>query len=292
MMAQLFGLRGSRCRHATIAAAAAAASGSAIMLAGSARLSACEPRRVSKPDAELSQAEGSWRLNLGRTSGFWGDARWYDAQIDRKLGLVAQMIDEIIFALPPLKRGSRVADVCAGSGRAALSLLRAYPEAHVSLIDMDTRRTQIAVDLARQLGMGGQLRQIEAVIDPDDTQTSVLPGSPEHGYDLITATCAIRVMARPPAHYAISRNQGPSSGHGSADGSKDAKLQAVGERYARLFSLMLRSLTPGGHMIIGDHSGALGCYDQLRLMEEAGFVEVDVAWRYKDWFVIGGRRPQ
>jgi hypothetical protein len=28
------------------------------------------------PDAQLPQTEGSWRLNLGRTSGFWGDARW------------------------------------------------------------------------------------------------------------------------------------------------------------------------------------------------------------------------
>jgi hypothetical protein len=54
---------------------------------------------------------------------------------------------------------------------------------------------------------------------------------------------------------------------------------------------MLRSLAPGGHLLIGDHTGALGCYDQMRLMEDAGFEHVDVAWRYKDWFVCGGRRP-
>eukprot|EP01047_Picozoa_sp_COSAG01_P023438 COSAG01_NODE_1418_length_10375_cov_38.842254_11_plen_59_part_00 len=46
-------------------------------------------------------------------SGFWGDARWYDAQIDRKLGgVVAQMIDELVYALPPLRAGSHVADLC------------------------------------------------------------------------------------------------------------------------------------------------------------------------------------
>jgi hypothetical protein len=35
--------------------------------------------------------------------------------------------------------------IVAGSGRAALSLLRAYPEAQVRLVDMDSRRTRIAV---------------------------------------------------------------------------------------------------------------------------------------------------
>ena len=54
--------------------------------------------------------------------------------------------------------------------------------------------------------------------------------------------------------------------------------------------MALNSLAPGGHLLVGDHSGALGCYDQMRLMEEAGFTEVDVAWRFKDWFVIGGRK--
>ena len=108
----------------------------------------------------------------------------------------------------------------------------------------------------------------------------------------------------------------------------------------------------GRHMIIGDHTGAMGLYDQMRLMEEAGFTEVccpiskhsspcafsglrvlfisgtittsgpdhravrvtgatprndvsaaragctiahvpqvDVAWRQRDFFVCGGRRP-
>ena len=42
---------------------------------------------------------------------------------------------------------------------------------------------------------------------------------------------------------------------------------------------MAFSLAPGGHLLVGDHSEALGCCDQMRLMEEAGFTEVDVAWR-------------
>eukprot|EP00747_Dinoflagellata_sp_TGD_P047053 gnl/TRDRNA2_/TRDRNA2_144784_c1_seq1.p1 gnl/TRDRNA2_/TRDRNA2_144784_c1~~gnl/TRDRNA2_/TRDRNA2_144784_c1_seq1.p1 ORF type:complete len:102 (-),score=18.52 gnl/TRDRNA2_/TRDRNA2_144784_c1_seq1:60-338(-) len=91
-------------------------------------------------------------------------------------------------------------------------------------------------------------------------------------------------MADPPAHYAIPPG-------GSSDVKVETKSEAVARRYRQLFALVLRSLAPGGHLIMGDHTAALGCYDQMRLMEEAGFIEVDVAWRSKDWFVCGGRKP-
>ena len=47
-----------------------------------------------------------------------------------KLGLVGEMIDELVYSLPPLGPAARVADLCGGSGRAALAVLQAYPEAH------------------------------------------------------------------------------------------------------------------------------------------------------------------
>ena len=102
---------------------------------------------------------------------------------------------------------------------------------------------------------------------------------------------------------------------------------------------------PGGHLLVGDHSGVLGLYAHLRLMEEqgksgpgaapqpfvtrvliarsrtlpppplttptvvqslssppsqiksnslmwlAGFEEMDCAWRERDFFVVGARKP-
>jgi hypothetical protein len=38
-------------------------------------------------------------------------------------------------------------------------MLRAYPEAHVTLVDMDSGRTNIAVGLARQMGLGEQVHR-------------------------------------------------------------------------------------------------------------------------------------
>jgi SAM-dependent methyltransferase len=219
---------------AAVAAAAAACVGGTVALSWPA--ARCQ-HRPSVPDAQIPQSDGSWRLNLGRTSGYWGDARWYDVQIDRKLGVVAQMIDELVFALPPLPAGSRVADLCSGSGRAALSLLRAYPEAHVSLVDMDNRRTAIAVDLARQMGLQEQVQVVEAVLDPDAAPGAIVPGGPERGYDLITATCAIRVMANPPAHY-TPPPPAVSADSASAPAAEETKAEAVARTSVRAISTL------------------------------------------------------
>ena len=130
------------------------------------------------PDAAVAQA-GSWRLNLGRTSGFWGDARWYDLQIDRKLGLVAEMLDELVLALPPMT-GKRAADLCGGSGKAALAMLQAYPEAHATVVDMDRERMAIASAAAGRLGLQGRLETVLASVSPD-TMVGQLPGGPPAG---------------------------------------------------------------------------------------------------------------
>ena len=102
------------------------------------------------------------------------------------------------------------------------------------------------------------------------------------GYDLVCAALATRVLVRPPEHYALPKDQLPSSGTDPA---------SVEERYEALFKMVLTSLRPGGHFMIADHVGALTLFDHLKLLEAAGFVDVDCAWRERDFFVCGGRRP-
>ena len=53
-----------------------------------------------------------------------------------------------------------------------------------------------------------------------------------------------------------------------ADHKEDARSHK--ELYSDLFTMVLSSLRPGGHLLIGDHVGALGLFDHLKLMEEAG----------------------
>lgn len=54
----------------------------------------------------------------------------YDLQLERKLPHARECLSEVVFALPPCGDLS-VADICAGSGRVATSILQAYPTAYV-----------------------------------------------------------------------------------------------------------------------------------------------------------------
>ena len=98
------------------------------------------------------------------------------------------------------------------------------------------------------------------------------------GYDVVCAALATRVLVRPPEHYAVQKDQPETA-------------SSVEERYRALFRMVLQSLRPGGHFMIGDHVGALTLFEHLKLLEAASFVNVDCAWRERDFFVCGGRKP-
>ena len=66
-----------------------------------------------------------WAVNAcARPAGHWGDAEWYDLQLERRLPLVKPMLNEVVCALPPLGSG-RVCDVGCGTGRCAVEIRKA-----------------------------------------------------------------------------------------------------------------------------------------------------------------------
>jgi len=69
----------------------------------------------------------------------------------------------------------------------------------------------------------------------------------------------------------------------------DVERAEAETRYELLFRSIRDALSPGGHLLVGDHVGTLDLYPQLKAMERAGFQAVDCAWRHDDFFVAGGR---
>ena len=82
--------------------------------------------------------------------------------------------------------------------------------------------------------------------------------------------------------------------------------ESIAVSYARTLQCVYGALAPGGHFVFGEISGrpkksaggarggglgGLSAYAHMRLMEEAGFTEVDLAWKRQDYFVCGGRKP-
>ncbi|CAJ1331461.1 unnamed protein product [Effrenium voratum] len=230
-------------------------------------------RKSSSCGLSCSTDKDSWTQNLIflPPSGFWSDNDWYDLQMERRLPLTSNVLREFVYALPPLS-GKSVVDIGAGTGRSAAAVAAAYPKARLTLIDPDEGRLEMA---RGKLPRETPSRYIAAALAADGKP---LPGSP---YDCVLGLQAVRHIVAPPPHYAAKLGLAAVSGADVAAG------------YAKMFAGLFSSLTPGGHVFIGDRvgHGHPGVYQHCKLLEQAGFTDVDVAWRQDDWFVIGARRP-
>ena len=201
----------------------------------------------------------NWRDNLGRDGGHWDDGRWYDIHLERKMPQAIPMFEELAMALPPLPPGARVGDLACGTGNAAATVLDAYPQVELVLIDEDPDLLSIA-----QEKVGQFTRSVEPLRVSVPTDGAPLPGGP---YDAVVASLALHAIV----------------------GQEVDRAEAE-SRYELLFQSILEPLRPGAHCLVGDHVGTLDLYAQLKAMERAGFAEVDCAWRQDDFFVAGGRK--
>ena len=200
----------------------------------------------------------SWKGNLDRDGGHWDDGRWYDIHLERRMPQAIPMFEELAMALPPLPPGSVVGDVGCGTGNAAATVLDAYPQIQLVLIDEDPDLLSIAHEKVERM-----TRNVEPLRVTIPSDGEPLPGGP---FDLVVTTLALHSII----------------GH-------DVDQAEAESRYELLFRSIREPLHPGGHCIIGDHVGTLPLFAQLKAMERAGFADVDCAWRQDDFFVAGGR---
>ncbi|KAI9994240.1 hypothetical protein PInf_016808 [Phytophthora infestans] len=220
------------------------------------------PTTVVNPSLS-SLSNGSWVKNLQRRGGFWGDAYWYDLQLEKRLPLAKPMLTELVLALPPCGEKA-VLDLCAGSGRVSAAILEAYPTVKLVLVDSSEQRLTLASQRleAVQAGVKERTQFVTKVVTP--TATTQLCDEP---VDIVVACLAFHVLTEKPAHYAPAEEE---------------KTMAVEDEYKQLFRAVWKTLRPGGHVIYADH---------LKALEQAGFEDVDCAWRQDDSFVAGGRKP-
>lgn len=219
-------------------------------------------------NSESAATASSWLRNLQRGSvggGFWSDAAWYDAHISQRMPQYDEMVRRLVLSLPPLEPNARVLDWLSGSGMVAAAVAHAYPDASFTLLDSDARR----LDRARTRFQREALPTPTLLQHMVTPQHALPPANDGHGtFALVTACLAL--------HHLME--------HAPSTSERESSFTA----WARS---LLGVLKPGGHLFVGDHTGQLRLAVQLRLLHDAGFVDVDVAWRVDDMFVIGCRRP-
>ncbi|OWZ16114.1 hypothetical protein PHMEG_00010135 [Phytophthora megakarya] len=234
---------------------------------------ASKPPAESRPNKRkadvISSPSESWVKNLERRGGFWGDAYWYDLHLERRLPQAKSMLSELVLALPPCG-DLKVLDLCAGSGRASAAVLEAYPSVQLILIDSSNQRLNMAEKRLEQL-QPGVTHRTQFLTKVVTTEIELL----DETVDVVVACLAFHVLSEKPSHYQIQEEQ-----------------VSAEEIYEKLFRATWRALNPGGHVVFADHVGQMPLFQQLKLLEKAGFEDVDCAWRQEDSFVAGGRKPQ
>lgn len=201
----------------------------------------------------------SWKQNVSREGGYWNDGRWYDIHLERRMPQALPMLEELAMALPPLPPGAVVGDLACGTGNAAATILDAYPQVQIVLIDEDQDQLGIAHEKIGQF-----TRDVDPLHVTVPTDGEPLPGGP---FDVVVASLALHAIV----------------GH-------DVDPAAAESHYELLFRSIHEPLRLGGHCFVADHVGTLDLYPQLKAMERAGFTDVDCAWRQDDFFVAGGRK--
>ncbi|KAG3115624.1 hypothetical protein PI125_g5374 [Phytophthora idaei] len=148
-------------------------------LSSSSSSSSSSPSKATTTAPASSPSNGSWAKNLQRRGGFWGDAYWYDLQLEKRLLLAKPMLTELVLALPPCG-DKTVLDLCAGSGRASAAILEAYPTVKLVLVDSSEQRLTMAS------------QRLEACDEP---------------VDVVVACLAFHVLTEKPTHYAQAEEE-------------------------------------------------------------------------------------
>jgi hypothetical protein len=175
----------------------------------------------------------------------------------------AEALRRMALVLPPLQPNARVLDFLGGSGAAAEAVAGIY-ETRLHVMDSSTERLKRAsarFDRAR-------LPQ-PTLLHHSATMAEPVPAAVRgEGFHLITAALAL--------HHLLEHTQ-----------------QSAAEKLSSLrgwLGALHGSLVPGGHLFIVDHTGQQSVCTQLQQLLAVGFVDVEVAWRVDDMFVIGARR--
>jgi hypothetical protein len=120
---------------------------------------------------------------------------------------------------------------------------------------------------------------------------------------------------------AMARGQGKGDKRVFDGDGKEEEAEAALESYATTLRDVLSTLAPGGHLILAEYERgsststaaaaaaappprtagtrtrpnartvSVSAFAHMQVMEEVGFIEVDLAWKRDGFFVCGGRKP-
>lgn len=208
----------------------------------------------------------------------------YDSLIRRAVPRYEEMIERLMTVLPPSVEN--VLELGCGTGTLTLKLLERYPRARVTTVDAAPEMTQVTAERA---GAGARLSAVTARFE----QLSFEAGS----FDLITSSMSLHHVVDKAALY---RNFGSWLRPGGELCFADQLAGGTERADAAHWELWYRFCREPGHCTeeeiasLVEHSRKHDHYvplrEHVRMLEAAGFTDVDLHWRTGMYSVVTARK--
>ncbi|MBW4651636.1 MAG: class I SAM-dependent methyltransferase [Kaiparowitsia implicata GSE-PSE-MK54-09C] len=220
---------------------------------------------------------------------FEAEAQEFDAIIRRLIPYYEQMLDALVIALPfdPSQRIC-VIDLGCGTGTVARRIKDVYPQAQITCVDIAKKMLQMA---QMKLGDGRDVRYQLANFEDYEFDTA---------YDVAVSSLAL--------HHLVSEDDkirfyekihaclNPGGVFYNADvilGSSSYLQEEYIEKWREYMRLQVSAEEIEQKWMPQhydeDHPASL--MNQLAWLQDMGFAEVDVIWKYYNFSVYGGRKP-
>lgn len=222
---------------------------------------------------------------------FDGEAPDFDAIINRLIPYYPRMIEALASVLPfdsaaPLE----VLDLGCGTGTVALEVKRKFPKANITCVDF----APAMLEQARvKLGTGQGFR-----FQVGDFRSLVF----DRRYDAVVSSLALHHLeddASKKAFYGrILSNLNPGGAFynadvvlASAEGTQACFMEKWKEYLIEHGKLTLDRIENFTFKQYKDEDRPARMIEQLKWLEDLGFIEVDVIWKHYNFAVYGGRKP-
>ena len=217
---------------------------------------------------------------------FGAQADGYDSLIRRCVPRYDEMIDRLVTYLPdgPV----RIVELGCGTGNLTLRLLERYPSARLTIVDASPEM----IELARRRA-GDDADRLEPMCASFEEVALE-----DAAFELVTSTISLHHVAeKGPLYERVARALAPGGHLIFSDQLRggDERLHGINWQHWLAFCRSGDPCTEEEIQDLLEHADAHDHYtplaEHLRLLDDAGFVDLDCTWRNWIWGIVVGRRP-
>lgn len=214
---------------------------------------------------------------------FGARVREYDSLILRAVPCYAEMLSRLVEYLP--EQAASVLELGCGTGNYTVALAERYPDAELVLVDGSREMLDVTHE---RLGHPLRVRRIEARFEDVDLQ-------PEW-FDVVTSCIAVHhVQDKARLFRRLRRILRPGGALVLCDQMSGVTEETSALHWDRMVDFWRRpgNCTPEERQSLAEHAHEHDHYESvpahLRLLEAAGFRDVDCVWRDTMWAILTAR---